>query len=51
MGATKFAEHEKQICTEEFTRDFDKAWIHFENQLNLISEDLNTPSGKKYVPR
>lgn len=46
MGATKFAEHEKQIHTEEFTSGFDKARIHFENQLNLISEDLNTQHEK-----
>ena len=47
MGATKFAEHEKQIRMEEFTSGIDKAQIHFENQLNSISEDLNTQHEEK----
>ena len=41
-GTTKFAEHEKQIRTEEFTRGFDEAQIQFKSQLDSITENLNT---------
>jgi hypothetical protein len=31
-GATKFAEHEKQICKEEYSRGFDEARIQLNTQ-------------------
>jgi hypothetical protein len=46
-GTAKFAEHEKQIRTEEFTRGFDEARIQFKAQLELITEDLNTQHEEK----
>jgi hypothetical protein len=46
-GTTKFAEHEKQIRTEEFTRGFDEAQIQLKTQLDSMTEDLNTKHEEK----
>lgn len=46
-GATKFAEHEKQLRTEEFTQGFDKAQIQFKSQLDKIMNNLNTQHEEK----
>ncbi|KAF8804981.1 hypothetical protein BYT27DRAFT_7213538 [Phlegmacium glaucopus] len=41
-ATTKFAEHEKQICMQEFTCGVDEGEIRFEAKLALTTEALNT---------